>query len=450
MKLHPDDPRISAYLLGELSADEAAAIELAAAADPAIRLALRDLENVQRILTNTLAPDSHSLLPHQREAIRRHARQADQAGKIVQLPSRRKSWKFWLAPLSAAALITLAVFILIHTPSSNGHKGADLSNPTPDKSWDQIPLEIALLPAPGPADASRLSKPTGTGAALPLANHAAARDAALAKTGDDFLRKVAERLQQSPPPSASALPLLVLRGSVAARTNPILPLPIHAGRASLGWITHAIRNEHKLPTTNAVRLEEILNHFTLRPVGPTATSNGVTIAAEALPCPWKPSATLLLISIRNTTDSPRDLTATFHADLTAVARYRLLGFAPISGLIPGPLPARLPVNASTTLAIELEPASTHPPLGSLEWSIDGKAATAIPLTRQPDTTPTADARFAALLCTYAQWLVHDQADLVNAALLSALAREYPPTTLAPDRADLITLITQSLALHEAF
>jgi hypothetical protein len=451
MKLHPDDPRLTAYLLGELSAKEAAAVERAAAAEPAITLALRDLERMQRILTNTLAPASHRLLPHQREQVCRQARQADQAGKVVILASQRKSWKTWLIPLSAAALITLAVFILIHTPAPDGGKLATPSNPPTNKNWDQVPLEVALLPAPGPADVSRSQgapdQATGAAASNTLAEQAAARDAALAKTGDEFLRQVTERLQQTPPPAASALPAISPRNSVAASTTPTLALPIHAGRASLGWITQAVRGEHKLPAANIVRLEEILNSFALRPTGAAAISQGVSVTTESLSCPWKPSATLLLISIRGAADSAREVTTTFHADPAAVALYRLLGFAPVSGLSPGPLPSRLPAKAITTLALEIEPSATATTLGTIEWTIDGKSAAAIPVTHRLDVEPSDDARFASLLCTYAQWLVHDQPTFIDADLLAALARETVSATLPPDRTDLLTLIEQSLKLE---
>ena len=40
MKLNPDDPRLSSYLLGELAPGEAAEVERALAADPALRVAV--------------------------------------------------------------------------------------------------------------------------------------------------------------------------------------------------------------------------------------------------------------------------------------------------------------------------------------------------------------------------------------------------------------------------
>jgi anti-sigma factor RsiW len=445
MKLHPDDPRLTAYLLGELPADESAAVARAAAADPAIGLALRELESVQRLLTNTLAPATSALLPHQRDTVIRMARHADLADKVVQLASQRRSWKSFLVPLAVAAVIALATFLLLNSPATDPGKLVQQPEPPKPENWDQIPLEIALLPAPGPPDASIISQTTGTGAGT-LAAQTAARDTALAKTGDAFLQKVTERLQQNPSPPAAALPPLTRRGSVPTVISASLPLPIHSGRASLSWITQAIRGTRQLPSPNAVRLEEILNNFNLRLVGTAAIAQGVSITTESLPCPWKPSATLLLVALRGDVNAAREVTATYHAAPAAVSLFRLLGFATVTGVKPGPLPSRLPAKAITTLAIEIEPAVFSTELGTIEWSVDGKPAAPVPVPRHSAAEPSDDARFGALLCTFGQWLAREQPDLVDSDLLASLARESTTPTLPPNRADLVKLIDQALKL----
>jgi hypothetical protein len=445
MKLQPDDPRLSAYLLGELPADEAAAVERAVAADPALGLAMRELESVQRLLTNTLSPGAATLLPMQRENILRAARHADESGKIVLLSSRRSLVKTLLIPLAAAAMITLAVFILLQLP---GGRDLNASNPSKDSvPPGTLPLEVALLPAPGPPDASN----PGTTEARPTASSnlskaAAARSDALQENGDLFLRKVAERLAQIPPPTEKELPPLVHRGSVIAAEQASLPLPVHTGRSSLAWITRSIREDHKRPPANAVRLEEVLNQFTLRPAGAAAIAQGVTLSTETVVCPWKPSATLLLVSFRGANDANCDVTATFQASPTAVQRFRLLGFSPVPGLPPGPLPTRLPAKTITSLVIEIEPSTPAGDLGTIEWSVNGQQAAPVLIARQGDAEPSDDIRFAALVCTYAQWLVGQPSGLIDADLLAALARENATESLAADRIDFLNLIDQSLNL----
>ena len=445
MNFHPDDPRLTAYLLGELSADEAAEVVRAAAADPAIGLALQDLQGIQSFLTNTLAPATAELLPHQRASVVRAARQLDLTAHAVPLASLRRSWKPFLIPVAAAALVVLATLVFLNPPVDSPPGLVKLDPSTWEK---EVPLEIALLPAPGPVDPrTGNGSSQGTGAASGrLAEQAAARDSALATTGEDFLRKVAERLRQTPAPPPNALPTINPRDSVSAITDPVLPLPIHAGRASLTWINHAVRTEHQLPSANAVRLEEILNHFNLRPVGGAGVSQGVSITTEATPCPWKPSATLLLVAVRGAQDAAHDVKASFHADPASVSLYRLLGFAPVVGLPAGQLPSRLPAKTTTTLVIEIEPAAFTAPLGTIEWSVDGKPAAAIPVSRQAESEPSTDSRFGSLVCAYAQWLAHDHPSLIDADLVAALARECASPGLPADRQDFIALIGQSLAL----
>lgn len=446
MQLHPEDPRLTAYLLGELPADEAAAIEHAVAADPALGLALRELENVQRLLTNTLSPGSVTLLPLQREHILNAARHADQAGKTVSFASGRKSAKSILIPLAAAALITLAVFLMLRLPAGGPSSTA---NPNPDEfnPSGELPLEVALLPAPGPPDSgSQTDSEARPTASSSFAKSASIRSAAMQQEGDLFLRKVAERLSGTPVPDEKSLPPLRPRKSVSAAEQPTLALPIHAGQASLAWVSRSIREDHKRPPASAVRLEEMLNHFTLRPAGAAAISQGVTLSTESFSCPWKPSATLLLVSFRGANDSARDVAATFKANVAGVSRYRLLGFAPVNGLAPGSLPSRLPAKSMSSIVLEIESSSPVGGLGSIEWSVNGKPAAAVNIARHGDTEPSDDARFAALVCTYAQWLSGQAIGLVDTELLAALARENAAETLAADRVDLLNLIDQSLDL----
>ncbi len=266
------------------------------------------------------------------------------------------------------------------------------------------------------------------------------------ENGDLFLRKVAERLSSSPLPQEAELPPLRPRGSVSASETPDLPLPVHAGRASLGWITRAILQERKRPPAAAVRPEEILNHFALRPAGAAAISQGVALSTESASCPWKPSATLLLVSFRGASGSASDVTATFKADPANVRAYRLLGFAPVTGLELSPLPTRLPAKTITSLVIEIEPSTAAGDLGSIEWSVNGKSAAPITLTRHDDADPSDDARFAALVCTYAQWLAREPSGMIDAYLLAALARETAAKDLPADRLDFLNLIDRSLDL----
>jgi hypothetical protein len=470
MKLTPEDPLLTAYLLGELSPEESAAIEAAAAADPAIRRSLQDLEHVGHHLTEELFGTKPVLKPSQRQKILEAARHPETA-KVVHISDHRPNdWKPWLIRFAAAAALVIAILLFTKVPKEHAAPVADQNefypspapagSPTaptaaapPQEEWRTVPIDVAVLPAPGPADASRALPRNLSGGPTPTAavsgkfsKAIASRNEALAKTGDQFFTETRERLKNSPMPAASDLPPLVHRGSVIAAISPQLALPVAAGSASLDWITRSIRSQHQLPPQNAVRIEEILNHFALRPAGATAISQGVTVSTETMPCPWKPSATLLIIAFRGAADAAREIQATFQADPETVNRYRLLGFSPVAGAPDANLPTHLPAKALTLVAIEIEPKNAATTFGSVQWTVNGQPAAEIPLARRLDAEPSDDARFASLLCTYGQWLAGDQANIIDGEIVAALAREMVSDTLSPDRHDLIELINQSLKL----
>ena len=376
MQLHPEDPRLTAYVLGELGPEDAAAVELAVAADPALQAKVAEMKDLQRLLTKRLVQSTHKLLPQQRDNIRRSAHRADSAAKLIPFASLQA----WLIPAATAAVLALATFILLRMPADKPLPIT--SDPSPTQKTAQAPAPVA--------------------------------------------------------PSAPAPPAWFLPDS--AEGFPTLDLPVASAKANLAAISKSIHQDRQLPAPQDVRLEEILNNFPLRLQGVTAIargpagtwhpderSNGVprpiaTLSTEMIPCPWKPSAILLLISIRGNDQMDHEIKITFHPDSANIFRCRLLGFHPIEGRTPGSLPATLPANAVTTLALVIEPSAPAGNFGSLEWSTDDKSAPAIALVRKNDAEPSDDARFAAL------------------------AREIASTTLAADRADFLNLIDRLLHL----
>lgn len=398
MQLQPEDPRLTAYVLGELGPEDTAAVELAVAADPVLHEKVAEMKDIRRLLTERLVQPTDKLLPRQRENIRRRARQADSTTQLTSFSSLQA----WLIPAAAAAVLALATFILLRMPADQ---------PLPTAAKPPTPPELAQTPVP----------------------------------------------VAPPAPYAWFLP-------DNAASSPALDLPVTAAKANLAAISKSIHHDRQLPRPHDVRLEEILNHFPLRLHGVTAIArdstnnwhpdqrtNGIprpiaTLSTEMIPCPWKPSATLLLISIRGNDQKDCNVKITFHPHPPNVFRYRLLGFQPVEGQTPGSLPTKLPATAVTTLALVIEPSTPAGNFGSLEWSADDKSAPAIALVRKNDAEPSDDARFAALVCTYAEWLAGGQDGVIDAEIVAALAREVASTTLAADRADFLSLIDRSLHL----
>lgn len=120
MKLHHEDPRITAYILGELTPEEALAVEHSVAGDPALRLVLVQAEKEQTQLRELLGGGTDELLPRQRDNIRRAAREAARKGRIESLASHRQARKSWFVPLAAAAAIAVGIFVLTQIPGLKG------------------------------------------------------------------------------------------------------------------------------------------------------------------------------------------------------------------------------------------------------------------------------------------------------------------------------------------
>jgi hypothetical protein len=251
-------------------------------------------------------------------------------------------------------------------------------------------------------------------------------------------------------------------GSLVAADSATLDLPVLTGKAGLDLISKSIRGENRMPPRESVRLEEILNGFPLRLNGVTAISrsgsnnwhpdnrdSGVsahiaTLSTELIACPWKPSATLLIVSLRGNAQQDCEAKVSFRANPETISRYRLLGFTTPAGQGGGKMPSKLAANSTATFVIEIETIRPGGDLGSLAWSTDDKPAPSISLIHKADAEPSDDARFAALVCTYAQWLAGEQTGTIDVDIVAALAREIASTTLPADRADFLNLIDRSL------
>jgi hypothetical protein len=398
MHPHPEDSRLTAYVLGELSPEEAAAVEQAAAADPALQTELAEISKIQRTLTTHLPFAPEKLSAEQRE----HILEQTRPSRIQPFVSLRERLLPWIIPAAAAAVLTLATFILFRMP---GETQPALAKRAP----------TAVIPPP-------------------------LTQAACAETETR---------------SSIATP----RDDTASQP---LSLPIQADQPRLAGIQKSIRTDRALPPHPSVHLEEILGSFSFKLSGTTAIARSAlatrpaddletsvpphlaTLATEIIPCPWKPSSVLLLISLRGNPRQDCEVQLAYHPRPQNVAHCQLLGFTNI-----GPsaiLPTKLVAHSATTLALEIQPTTPGADLGTLVWSVDAAAAPAVRLTHLRDAAPSDDARFAALVCTYSEWLAGAQANNIQPETIAALAREITTTTLPTDRADFLRLIAESLQL----
>jgi hypothetical protein len=411
MKLHQEDPRLTAHVLGELGPEESADVESAVAADPALQAELEDIRGIRQFLTSHLETTGDELLPSQLENIRRVAQSTSRSSGGCSLVALRDILQPWLIPAAAAAVLAIATVILFSMPHDSKKATAGKSSKTP-------------------------------------ASPPAQQDGVVATAA----------------PSATNLPESIPQGSIKPADFPSLELPVLSAKTSLELVSSSIRKEGKAPPSRNVRLGEILNNFPLRLNGVTSIarssatkwhpdnrdsgmSNHVaTLSTELVACPWKPSARLLIVSIKANAVKDTDIRINFLANPDTVLRYRLLGFSPVEGQKPGELPTLLPAGSVATLAIEIEPSKPDGDLAYLEWSTNDTTSPPITIILNKDTEPSDDARFAALVCTFAEWLTGSQPGMIDSELVAALARETTSSELPPERVDFLNLIDKSLHL----
>jgi anti-sigma factor RsiW len=408
MKYTPEDPRLTRYLLGELSPKEAEAFEDAMVKNPQLRIDLVHLQDTQNFLGTHLSLPETKLQPAQRQHILHAARSVSHTLDMPPVP-RLRSLSPYLLPLSAAAVFVMVVSI-------------------------KRPNATEPLAAPAMTHSSVPALPATVAAVAP------------------------PRVKSSILENRSAL----------ARVQPSLDLPVQVGVASYELISQSVHQAQRLPEPASVRLEEILNSFSYRLHGVTAIARSAssssswhpdhrdasvsplnaTLSSELITCPWKPSSTLLILSLKGNAKNPVEAQLTYLANPDSVSRYHLLGFNPIPDQAAGVPSTQLARDATSTLAIEIETSNAGTELGLLQWSTAGKLAPSISLIRKADAEPSDDARFAALVCTYSQWLAGEQPTVIDADLVAGLAREIDSSSLPKDREDFLRLVDRSLYLAE--
>ncbi len=99
-KLEPDDPRLTAFALGELEGEENARVAAAVAADPALQAAVEEIRDTAARLTAALETEP---LPEPAPPVRIESYHTVRPPRLFRLP-------YWgMAALAAAACLTVVL-----------------------------------------------------------------------------------------------------------------------------------------------------------------------------------------------------------------------------------------------------------------------------------------------------------------------------------------------------
>lgn len=292
MNLHADDPKLSAWVLGELCADEAEAVRRAVEGDPVLQAAADELRGVSRLLGETLPAQVLSL--QQRQAVFQAGREAN--FKVMAPPRGKSRQRQWQVVLASAAVVAAGLFL-----ASRIERDTPASLVTGEE-------DVALQPFPVPRILT-VVRPRNEGIDSPA--HARLIQG-LKESPGPFLKALSEDLASRSLPEASRLP----------ETQPLPPmdpageigLPLLVGRASYDWVRGWIRERNELPPRDAVRLEELANAFPLPAEVETEEFAGLRIACVSMESLWSGPGRLVGVQIANLGDEDRRVSWSFRPE----------------------------------------------------------------------------------------------------------------------------------------
>lgn len=407
MKLTPDDPKLSAYVLGELPDEERRAVEHAAATDPAIRLSLNDLEKTCHWLTNTLNPAStQQLHPSQREAVRKASRELTGLDPSPKLSSEQRL-RSTIIPAAAAAAIIAAAVVLFNwfVPNQNTRQVAETTSATP--TWSAIP---------GPDSGTASSADANRSAKTTTPPHVASAGQNAAK------QPWTEPNQPNVLPDPNALPPTRDQSAFSAATS--MRLPVLVGNQSYAWTRRWIREHNQWPPRHAVRVEEFINAANLET---TTWTEGLELGVAVADCPWDSDSKL--VGIQLVADRNHDQTDLI-LESQATASRRVIGsFTERNNAA---LPTVLPAGRSNLIMLEIRGQTND--LGKLVLH-HGADVLAIDLSQRAQTN-RAEMAHAVALATFGRWLRHEiDADAMQRAL--SLAESQVTDSLRRDSLKLV-------------
>ena len=298
MKINLDDPKLTAYALGELPEPERSAVAQAIANSPEAQALVNETRQLARMLRGEFEHDLE-------EAGARRI-------SILPLPEERASWpdtrwsSLGIAALLAVGAITAAVVI------SEFRTGPRVAN---DRRGKAPPLLMEFDIAP---DAN-----------APAAVYIADGD-------EDRFVPVASR--------------------------PVSTFPLQVGTTSYKEVQRQIASGVR-PAREAVRIEEMINHFSYDYPSPEGDS-AFTITIDAAICPWEPAHQLVRIGVRGREHPPGDVIASDAAievqfERARIASYRLIGYERRGDVAAerSDGPAHLAAGHTTTALYEVTPAA---------------------------------------------------------------------------------------------
>ena len=283
MKINLDDPKLTAFALGELSIPERAAMEKAVASSPEAQRFVSETQQLARLLKSEYSGDQQPAPAH--------------SPSIRRIPGRRPLWYSGQWGSLAAAFAIFAVLGVLAVSAILRYGGN-----VPHK---RRVLDLTYLP---PVEA------------ISEAPKESLRKTATRQRPESSLRGESRRAIHIRLPENPFLP---------AAANPVSTFPIGVQTASYSTVEQFI-DSGSLPPKDVVLVDEMINYFTYdyrQPEGDKPFS----IDLDATACPWDPSHRLLRVGLKGR-DLPTRMTIAKEVNVRVefnprqVSPYRLIGY----------------------------------------------------------------------------------------------------------------------------
>jgi Domain of unknown function (DUF3520)/von Willebrand factor len=313
-----DDPKLTAYALGELSPAEESSMRQMVAGSPKAQNYVREVQDLADILRGEFRAELKAA--------------ALKPSNILPLPAPLSFWSDarWMS-IGLAALLAICTVIAAVVLSGPDSRWATRSD-RPRTSTHGTDLQMMV------------EDDVNTGTATPSRGRFAESISATA----------GEESGES--------------GFVSAATNPRSTFTLNVGTASYGEVKRAIE-QGKLPAKETVRIEEMVNYFVYDDP-PPEKGGAFSINLEIAGCPWQAGHRLARIGVRRGDVAAREAGVQVEFNSAVVARYRLIGFERRS-LASGQLPNEAGNSGeagtpAVTALYEIIPAASGTPASSSE------------------------------------------------------------------------------------
>jgi Ca-activated chloride channel homolog len=316
-KISPEDPRLTAYALGELTGEDAAIVAAAIAQDPALEAEVAAIRAMGTDLESALAAEP---LP---------ATEPVEWGKRIEFPRKQRGWQrasyYWVSGLAAAGF---AVLMLVQSPESpmvgsqevvgaeQGQRPAaepaarvapEAAEIVAESASAQPEVDASLLESAAGPSAVGFSSPTPKIPANALAGTEGGPPRKAKPSSLSGLDSAQPRSLRLAVPSSMAMPeASVVEGYAAQRERgwqqvanaPLSTFAVDVDSASYANVRRFLR-DGDLPPLDAVKVEELVNAFPYDYAAPRADGNTVLQAnLEVAAAPWAPQHRLVRVGLK--------------------------------------------------------------------------------------------------------------------------------------------------------